>query len=149
MDLVLKLKHWHLFLTFIIPGYLIDNLGIFPIVVFELIIYSLWFYSISRLCYIKIDEKNHERVPITLITSFILLPLLWVVSYLSIPVISAMSSALWIATLFIIILFTTKALKEVGADVKPVWIAIGFLLPFIGVWYIQPMINRLYQKQII
>lgn len=148
MEIILRFKHWHLFLIFIIPTYLIGQFGILTIVLFELIAYYLWLYSISSFCFTKWDEDKYNRnVPVIVNASFILHPLFWFVSFFSSPVISVVASSLWIITLIFIIYFTSKALKEVGAEINQFWIATGFLLPFIGVWFIQPMINRLYQKR--
>jgi RsiW-degrading membrane proteinase PrsW (M82 family) len=85
-------------------------------------------------------------VPIIFITSSILLPLLWILSYLSIPVISFVTSLLSLAALAFNIYFTSKAFKKVNPEINPVLNAFGFLIPFIGVWYIQPMVNRSYLK---
>lgn len=138
MNLILKLKPWHLFLIFVLPSYLIRPLGLVNIVVFELIVYSLWIYSIAALCY----ARNHDHLPVVFILSSILLPLLWIVSYLSIPVISFVASVLWVLALACSIFIATKSFRTIHSGIRSIWIALGFLIPIIGVWYIQTVVNQ-------
>lgn len=144
MESTLKLKHWQLFLIFVLPTYLIRTVGLFTVVVFELIVYSLWLYSIAVYRYGRANALHQEHPLGIFLVSCILMPLFWIVSYFSIPVISVAASVLWLVALIINIYITTKVLKEANAEINQIWIALGLLLPFIGVWYIQPLVNRLY-----
>ncbi len=137
MDRVLKLKHWHLFLIFLLPGYLSRPLGLFSIEVFELILYSLWIYSIAALCYVK----SHNHLPVLFFLSSLLLPLLWIVTIFSISVISVITAGLFLLALVFNIFIVTK-LFRVYSRISPIWIVLGFLIPIIGVWYIQPVVNQ-------
>lgn len=144
MESILKLKHWQLFLIFILPTYLIRTVGLFNVVVFELIVYSLWIYTIAVYSNDRVNAVNHEYPSGMFLVSCILMPLFWIVSYFSIPIISVIASVLWLVALVFNIYITTKLLKKANAEINQFWIALGLLLPAIGVWYIQPLVNRLY-----
>lgn len=138
MKLLLELKHWQLFLIFLLPSYFVGLSGVFPIVVFELIVWSLWLYSITVHCY----SRNHKPLPVIFMASFILMPLIWIGSYLSIPVISTVTSVLWLMALAFNLFIVTKSFRVINTSISLVWITLGLLIPFIGVWYIQPVINK-------
>lgn len=144
MESTLKLKHWQLFLIFVLPTYLIRTVGLFTVVVFELIVYELWIYSIAVYSYGSVDAVHLKYPSGLFLVSCILMPLFWIVSYFSIPVISVAASVLWLVAMVFNIYFITKVLKKANAEINQIWIALGLLLPFIGVWYIQPLVNRLY-----
>jgi|GEM_PF-4660750 len=138
MDFILKLKHWQLFLIFLLPSYFIRLIGVIPIVVFELIGYSLWLYSIATYCY----ARNNKQLPVIFMASSILMPLLWIVSYLSIPLYSFAASVLWLIALAFNVFIVTKSIRVINPGNSLILIALSFLIPFIGVWYIQPLVNK-------
>lgn len=137
MEGILRFKHWHLFLIFILPGYLSHYLGLFTIAIFDLIVYSLWLYSIAALGY----AVKNKKLPVIFTVSIILMPLLWIVTYFRIEVISLVTSVLFLSALALNLTIVTKAFRKVEANINLAWIVIGFLIPIIGVWYIQPVVN--------
>lgn len=144
MESIIKLKHWQLFLIVILATYLIRTVGLFTVVVFELIVYTLWIYTLVVYSHDRVNAVNHEYPSGIFLVSCFLMPLFWIVSYFSIPVISIAASVLWLVAMVFNIYFITKVLKKANAEINQIWIALGLLLPFIGVWYIQPLVNRLY-----
>jgi len=156
MKLLMKLKHWHIFLIMIIPGYFIkDRLTMITF-------YSAWIFSIGLLGQLRLNEERENVMKINLfkICCF-LLPILWLklvmapqilTSFISDPIMRTLNIILSIAFILAelyMIYFASKTVKTIEMKSEPkiseiLLLMVMFILLPIGIWFIQPKNNKIY-----
>jgi hypothetical protein len=164
MKAFLKLKNWHLFLLFIIPSYFVKNsLTMILIPTPMLALYSLWIYSIGIFGHkkrIEFDFKSEKTIYFKI--SCVIMPICWLITmlnryhmlYLSPETILLRIINLIIGFGFLIaglymVFFVSKTLKTIELKSDPkfihyVLIMLGFVFWPIGIWFIQPKVNKLF-----
>lgn len=162
MKQLLKIKHWQLFLIFLIPSYFVNSsLKMIIVTEFVLILYSLWIYSVGVLGQLKIAELGLIKLKTTYFTiNCTLIPLLWLIirSFQQFPdywngfflqrSFLIISGLYFLFSLFHITYYTSKTISifDKKRKVKFHELALtmtGLLLFPIGVWFIQPKINKM------
>lgn len=165
MNFFLKLKHWQLFLMFFVPNIIMSVAGPSVLIVrivcgmMVMGVYFGWLYSLGTSLYKKLP-KGIVVSQLYFKISFLILSLLFF--SLVILELSGMLTYDRMIILFLLLIFgyswafyifyfISRALKTVELQ-RPVtyyeYIDIFFLLWFypIGVWFIQPKLNELFDK---
>ncbi|NVN96024.1 MAG: hypothetical protein HXX18_12150 [Bacteroidetes bacterium] len=151
MKILLKIKHWQLFLILFLPCYFVNSkITMDLITIFLLIVFSLWVYSIGVLGQLKNKELGFEKKVSTYFKiNCFLLPLTWLIVQLSQFKITIFISSIyfWVALFYIIyfvsITIVTYSNKKNAKFKESILTMIGFLIFPVGVWFIQPKVNRI------
>jgi hypothetical protein len=162
MKQILRIKHWQLFLTFILPMYFAkSSLALIIITEFELVLFSFWIYSTVKYGQFRLSQLGIKKYNSTFfITNCILLPIIWLtirlyISQTGINLDSIPLRVLWIAwdiyffvAFFYMSFFAAKTIvavdKEKDVNFKEYFFTmIGCIFIPIGIWFIQPKINKL------
>ncbi|MHC1774314.1 MAG: hypothetical protein AB9834_02755 [Lentimicrobium sp.] len=163
MKLLMKLRHWQIFLLIFIPGYFInDRLTMLIIVTGILTFYSAWIFTIVVLGQLKLNEEREKVMKANLFKiSCFLAPILWLklmvappvlTSFISEPIMRTLNMIL--AVVFIMaelymIYFAARIVKTIEIKNEPkikeiLFLMVGFIILPVGIWYIQPKINKIY-----
>ncbi|PKP05396.1 MAG: hypothetical protein CVU11_00385 [Bacteroidetes bacterium HGW-Bacteroidetes-6] len=163
MKLFLKIKNWQFFIFMIVLTYCVrDRLTMIIIMTTFLAFFSFWLYSIARIGQRKLKEFELKGQKTTYqAISCILMPLSWLIVVLN-PAIfiginphviwyRAMSvtlSLLFLSTCLYSIFFASKTIKTIELRSFPKFqqyalIILGIILWPIGIWFVQPKVNRI------
>lgn len=154
MKFYIKLKSWQLFLLFLVVNNLTLFIPIVLVVLFLLIIYSLWIYSIGKIIKTNVKEKRENKSFSKLSYIFFyfccsLFPLIGFLSVININrKVELYISIIGLIALVEMIYFSSRSLMISHTGLKKIWIIIGLLIPLIGVWYIQPKLNSIYNDAV-
>lgn len=158
MKLFVKIKHWQIFLAIVLPhyfGFVKDRLTLLIITTIYFAAFSIWLYSISIIGQRKLSEFNLHQNTNYLILSCSLLPLLYLIIMLN-PAINVIwyrimmwfiglgFLACWVYAIY----FTSKTIKALDKQRVPkfkeyILIILGFIIWPIGIWFIQPKVNKI------
>jgi len=160
MDIILKLKHWQIFLIFCLgsltSNFTLENEEFVTAVInaFGLIIYFFWYFSVG----LELTEYLPPRIELPK-TLFIINAFLLLLSFSVILILfdgsftgTGLLSFLWIGYLtfamFQFMLFPSKTLKTIEPGQEATfgqYVGYFFLMIFwpIGIWFIQPKINKI------
>ncbi|MFT5549053.1 MAG: hypothetical protein ACJAVV_003803 [Alphaproteobacteria bacterium] len=164
------MKHWELFLMFVIPtgmswifGLDFDALIVAAIGLFMLLVLSLWMYSIATWCNSRLPESRQSSTSLFCLS--LVIPLVYVLMYFFfyLPLVQADGAPakppLWLLpmhmlsmlSLFYSFWFTSNKFKSLldNEDSGFMIFSSTFFLLFIfplGVWIIQPNVNKLFHK---
>jgi hypothetical protein len=170
MNYFLRMKHWELFLMFLIPtamsqifGLPFDALVVAAIGLFMLLVLSLWIYSIAIWCNSKLPEARQSSTLLFVVA--LVIPLVYVLMYLFfyMPLLQTSGAPakppLWLLpmhmlsmlSLFYSFWFTSNKFKSLldNEDSGFMIFSSTFFLLFIsplGLWIIQPSVNELFHK---
>ena len=156
MKLFVKIKHWQFFLVIVLLQYFV-KVGITGVQIGAIywIIFSAWLYSISVIGQKKLSSTNlHQNADYLKICCF-LMPILMLIVILS-PTASATWSRIgrtfiglvWFFCWFYSAYFTAKTVKTLKKQSIPkfkeyVLLILGFIVWPIGMWFIQPKVNKI------
>ena len=163
MKLFLKIKHWQFFLLLYIPPYFIRSpFTMFIILTFFLTITSLWVLSVGIASKRNNNKKFEPFFKNVFIVCCILMPLLWIFLNIS-PIflnnnvnaelllgnIKLAFSIGFILTSVYMLLYASKSLGESAFQntksfVKYILLILALILLPIGIWFIQPRVNKMH-----
>jgi uncharacterized membrane protein len=158
MKLFLRLKHWHIFLAFLVLSYLSSLDLIIPLVIM-MVLASLWFFAVGVNLhkYLQPEDQMPHRVDFFKISCF-LSPILWMVTYYSsimlqkatapstsymnfIVAVGCLAAGFYMIWFTATVLVRTEPANRRGFAHKLLLMMWLLLLP-IGIWFIQPKVNR-------
>ena len=162
MKQILKIKHWQLFLIFFLPMYFAkSSMALLIITEFELVLYSLWIYSTVKYGQLRLSDLGIKKNNFTFLkVNCLLLPIIWLtirlytsqtgISLNSIPfrVLLITWDLYFFVAFFHMTYFAAKTIiaadKERDVNFKEfLSTMIGYIFFPIGIWFIQPKINKL------
>lgn len=163
MKIFTKIKHWQFFLILILLHcFVIDRLTFLIISTTFLTLFSFWIYSIviigqQKLLDLKIINFNIRYLGICCF----FIPLLWIVIAINPATLFKITpSVIWYRILIILLCFTfiicwiysiylaSKTIKTIEVKNYPkvkdyILIILGFIIWPIGIWLIQPKVNKI------
>jgi len=162
MLLFLKIKHWQLFLTFVLPMYFVkSSIALLIITEFDLVLFSLWIYSTVIYGQLKISDLKIKKNNLTFFKiNCLLLPVIWLTIRLCINQTGIILNSIpfrilfiaWDLYFFIGFFYMTYIAAKTVISIDKVrsvnfneyfYTMIGFVFFPIGVWIIQPKINKM------
>ena len=152
MSYLLRFKHWQLFAIFIVLPFISD-----VFMLFALVINLAWMYTIGTVMNAKIPANYRPDMLLYRgccallfaigIASVVLRANATAFPYGNYHYLSWAVFAIYILTYLYVVHFTTKMLMQAigGGDF---WLCFfRFMVCFIGVWSIQPMVQQLYSEE--
>jgi hypothetical protein len=151
MSYLLRLKHWQLFIILVcLP--LISDMFLLISVLF----YFAWVFAIGSIIHTKIAASHRPNnglyltcFAVVIILSCIILIPKTMLSYYSggsYHYLSWLVLAVYVFGCAYLLYFSTKMLiAAMGGGDFPLWL-LRFVFYFVGVWYIQPMVQNLYPE---
>jgi hypothetical protein len=163
MERILNFKHWQLFLLIIIPtSYISKSDVLIFIKLFGILISSIWVYSVVVYGNKKIIELNLPKINLKLFSiNILLIPILCLFVFLYFYKGYGQSGVLkliwnivmfyWLFAILQTILIAAKTLITIELKRKATfsdyfWTYFFMINLFIGIWFIQPKINKLIAK---
>jgi phosphatidylglycerophosphate synthase len=133
-----------------VPGYFYPLIPFIVYIGFILIIYSLWIYSVAKSNKSKVEGSRVNKLSsIFFNLCCLFFPVIWVLNFYRFnPNAGLFFSILCIIALVEMIYFSSRSLMSSHTGLKKIWIIIGLLIPLIGVWYIQPKLNSIYNDAV-
>jgi hypothetical protein len=166
MRLLQKIKHWQLFLLFFLPSYFINSrLSMIIIMMSILTLFSAWIYSIGVSGQSIKGGINKQKYLLTLFKiSCLLMPIFWLINIVDqlvllniesgesiMRIINLIINIMFLLTGIYMILYVSKTIKGIELKRKPkftdyILTIIWFIILPVGIWFIQPRINKIYTK---
>ena len=163
MKLFVKIKHWQFFIVLVLLQFFAkDRLTFIIVSTTYLTLFSVWLYSISIIGQKKLlDFELNNKSLIYLKISCFLIPVLWLIVIINPFVLLKINSNLfsiigmtvlglgffvcWIYAIY----YTSKTIKALEIKNTPplknyILIMLGFIIWPIGIWFIQPKVNKFF-----